>query len=346
VGVNGSGDWNLTVLTDVSGVNNVTVFFDGNNYYNSFVYSTNFNVNKNITNSSINAGNVHLGKTVVISGQLDNYTCITSVNVTVDGHRYIVNVNSTGAWSFNYITTRVGSIKAIVSFNGNNNFTSFNNEAVFKVLDNKVSTVFSSVGGKMSTNGKMKLVATLKTSSGKRLSGKVVKFYYGKYYLGCAKTNSLGTATLYYKFKVTGKRTVKVVFGGDNSYYYSYRYSSVSVPKYPVVLINKASHKGSLLTVHSNVYNYGTHTVKFKLYFELPKNFYLSIARSYTGSVSYSKSKRLVCLSVVLKPGQHLKYVVLMKVKFRHHGTYAIKTVTNKKYITLITNNKLNALRI
>ncbi|KZX14488.1 bacterial Ig-like domain protein [Methanobrevibacter cuticularis] len=92
---------------------------------------------KNSTNSTIvvSPNPVSIGENITVSGVLANFTGITSVNVTVDGNFFTnVAVDGSGYWELNYTTNRIGTdLEVIVSFVGNDNYTSFSNVANFNV---------------------------------------------------------------------------------------------------------------------------------------------------------------------------------------------------------------------
>ncbi|KZX15997.1 bacterial Ig-like domain protein [Methanobrevibacter cuticularis] len=133
VNVDGSGGWSLNYTTNRTGSINVTVSLFGNGNFFDFSNSTTFAVNKNSTNSTVVVGNVQIGENATISGVLANFTGVTSVNVTVDGNIQLVNVDGTGGWSLNYTTNHTGTFDIVVSFAGNENYTSFSNYTSFNV---------------------------------------------------------------------------------------------------------------------------------------------------------------------------------------------------------------------
>ncbi|BBL62579.1 hypothetical protein MarbSA_16190 [Methanobrevibacter arboriphilus] len=88
------------------------------------------------TNSSIIVSDVSIGDTVVISGQLSNYTGdgSDSLTVIVDRNTHSVSINSTGGWNLSYLTNLIGNITVTVSFNGNESYTAFTNTTSFVVV--------------------------------------------------------------------------------------------------------------------------------------------------------------------------------------------------------------------
>ncbi|MCC7561962.1 MAG: hypothetical protein KO253_03930 [Methanobrevibacter arboriphilus] len=140
--IGSNGSWNLNYTTKTTGNITIIVTYLGNDNYTGFSNSTIFEVFKNSTNSSIVVGpGVTVNKNVSISGQLDNYTGISSVNVTVDGNLYTnVSVNVTGGWNLTYTTYSTGVITVVVSFVGDDNFNAFSNSSDFTVDKNSINS--------------------------------------------------------------------------------------------------------------------------------------------------------------------------------------------------------------
>ncbi|BBL61685.1 hypothetical protein MarbSA_07250 [Methanobrevibacter arboriphilus] len=104
-----------------------------------------FSESKLDTNSTIivNHSSVNIGENVTFSGQLANYTGISSVNVNIDGNTQSVNINSTGGWNLNYTTIRIGNITVTVSYLGNDNYNGFTNNTSFEVFKNSTNSTIS-----------------------------------------------------------------------------------------------------------------------------------------------------------------------------------------------------------
>ncbi|WP_143746183.1 beta strand repeat-containing protein, partial [Methanobrevibacter arboriphilus] len=169
------------------------------------------------TNSSIIVSNdpVSIGNNVTISGQLDNFTGIAGVNVTVDGNLYTdVSVNGTGGWNFNYTTNRTGTITVTVSYVGNDNYTGFTNSTSFEVLRN-------------STNSSI-IVASVQIGTNVIISGELEGYVGngsdiltvsvdGNVYNNVT-INSTGGWSLNYTTNRTGNITVNVTYAGNYNY--------------------------------------------------------------------------------------------------------------------------------
>ncbi len=148
--INSTGGWNLTYLTNRTGNITVTVNYLGNDNYTAFTNTTSFEVLKNGTNSTILVDDVHVGDTAVITGQLANYTGISSVNVTVDGIVYSdVVVDSIGGnWTVSHLTNHTGTYNVIVEYTEleTGNFTGFINSTSFDVLKNSTNSTIDVFG--------------------------------------------------------------------------------------------------------------------------------------------------------------------------------------------------------
>ncbi|OQD58050.1 hypothetical protein MBBAR_29c00010, partial [Methanobrevibacter arboriphilus JCM 13429 = DSM 1125] len=162
---------------------------------------------------------VQIGTNVTISGELEGYVGNGSdiLTVSVDGNVYDnVIINSTGGWSLNYTTNRTGNITITVSYAGNENYTSFNNNTNFNV--NKLAT-YSSIDlsddfrvGKTTVISGVLLDEEDNTIADSELEITID----GKKHL--VKTNYNGYWYLTYKPKSTGKTTVVLNFNGDAKY--------------------------------------------------------------------------------------------------------------------------------
>ncbi|MDR1721862.1 MAG: Ig-like domain-containing protein, partial [Methanobrevibacter sp.] len=290
-------------------------YLEGHSTYNDFSNSSSFDVLKNSTNSTItlSSNSVFIGENVTISGHIDNHTGVDFVNVTVDGNRHTVPVDSSGNWNLTYTTNRSSvvssslgasnNIPVVVSYVGNDNLTSFINKTSFIVkkrdlnvsvdipkgdvgdeinitirLNGSVNTTTDVVIGNTTykdvkfvdgvakipykikdpaekitvsvksndyfngvtvtqsvsfkgtpkvktkvtkaTQGKsVTLKATLLDNHNKPLANKLVKFYLNGKYIGQAKTNSKGVASLKYTPKKAGNYKYTVKFEGDNLYH-------------------------------------------------------------------------------------------------------------------------------
>jgi predicted outer membrane repeat protein len=145
VSVNNGGHWELNYTTNRTGTFDIVVSFADDSNYDAFSNSTTFTVNKNSTNSTIVASPnpVSVGENITVSGQLANYTRVSSINVTIDGMLFNVAVNGSGYWELNYTTNRTGTFDIVVSFAGNENYTSFTNSTSFNVTKLAVNSTIN-----------------------------------------------------------------------------------------------------------------------------------------------------------------------------------------------------------
>ncbi|KZX16546.1 hypothetical protein MBCUT_07800 [Methanobrevibacter cuticularis] len=146
VNVTSTGGWSLNYTTNRTGSINVTVSLSGNDNFFDFSNSTSFTVAKSSTNSTIviSPNPAQISENITVSGQLANYTGIASVNVTVDGTLFNVTVDGSGYWELNYTTNRTGTdLEVIVSFAGDENYTSFTNTTSFDVTKLAVNSTIN-----------------------------------------------------------------------------------------------------------------------------------------------------------------------------------------------------------
>ncbi|KZX16745.1 bacterial Ig-like domain protein [Methanobrevibacter cuticularis] len=167
VAYNSSRNSNFTYLCPVSslGIQTVNASLDGQ-YVNITFYAI-----KNSTNSTIviSPNPAQIGENVTVSGVLANHTGIDFVNVTVDGTLFNVTVDGSGYWELNYTTNRSGTLDIVVSFSGNDNYTSFSNGSIFNVTKANVTININlpnnaTYGGNSTINGNI-------TSNGNLING-------------------------------------------------------------------------------------------------------------------------------------------------------------------------------
>ncbi|KZX17804.1 hypothetical protein MBCUT_00990 [Methanobrevibacter cuticularis] len=218
--VDGSGYWELNYTTNRTGTGlEVIVSFAGDGNYDAFSNSTTFTVNKNTTNSTIivNPNPAHIGENVTISGQLANHTGVGFVNVTVDGNFFTdVIVDVSGYWELNYTTNRTGTFDVVVSFAGNENYTSFTNSTSFNVTklvvnstvnipnDVKVGKIITFDGVLVDEDDNPIANAPINVTVG----GKVYSL----------TTDSNGRWSLTYKPTHTGNVNIMVDYAGNDNY--------------------------------------------------------------------------------------------------------------------------------
>ncbi|MBF4467960.1 MAG: hypothetical protein ISP01_01010, partial [Methanobrevibacter arboriphilus] len=307
--INSTGGWNLTYLTNRTGNITVTVTYLGNDNYTAFSNTTSFEVLKNSTNSTILVDNVHVGDTAVITGQLDNFTGIGSVNVTVDGNLYDnVIVDSIGGnWTVEHLTNHTGTYAVTVEYTESDtgNFTGFINSTSFNV--SKLATTSSINIPSNVKVGKPFTVSGVLTSGGKPLANtSVLVIVDGKTYK--VTTNSLGVWKLSYTPKKAGKSTMKVSFAGNNDYLgfnVSKTFKVVGKAKISIVKISKLVKVGKYrgFNLYSKIYtikNLGS-VVGSKDYVKYFKNWYLEKLSKNSKIVKYQFSTKSRILKVQVK---------------------------------------------
>ncbi|KZX14502.1 hypothetical protein MBCUT_20740 [Methanobrevibacter cuticularis] len=197
----------------------------GNNTLNASLDAayniTSFIATKASTNSTIvvNPNPAQIGENVTVSGVLANHTGIGFVNVTVDGTLFAnVTVDVSGYWELNYTTNRTGTdLEVIVSFAGNENYTSFTNTTNFNVT-------------KLGANSTVNIPRTVKTGKTITIDGVLVDengnpianapinvTVDGKVY--SLTTDSNGRWSLTYKPTHTGNVNIMVDYAGNDKYF-------------------------------------------------------------------------------------------------------------------------------
>ncbi|KZX16358.1 hypothetical protein MBCUT_09100 [Methanobrevibacter cuticularis] len=217
VAVDVSGYWELNYTTNRTGTDlEVIVSFAGDGNYDAFSNSTTFIVNKNNTNSTIVVGNVQIGENVTVSGHLANYTGINSVDVTVDGTLFTVLVDGFGDWSLNYTTNRTGNLTVVVSFVGNENYTSFTNSTNFNVTKLAINSTIN-IPSNVKVGKTITIDGVLVDENGNPIANAPINVTVdGKVYT--LTTDSNGRWSLTYKPTQTGSIDIAVDYTGNDEY--------------------------------------------------------------------------------------------------------------------------------
>ncbi|WP_157082411.1 beta strand repeat-containing protein [Methanobrevibacter cuticularis] len=233
------GYWELNYTANRTGTDlEIVVSFAGDSNYDAFSNSTTFTVAKNSTNSTIvvSPNPAQIGENVTVSGQLANFTGIGFVNVTVDGNLFTdVIVDVSGYWELNYTSNRTGTdLEIVVSFAGNENYTSFTNTTSFNVTklavnstinipkDVKVGKIITIDGVLVDENGNPLANAPIAVTVG----GKVYSLI----------TDSNGRWSLTYKPTHTGNVNVVVDYTGNDEYFSYTNTTTFNVVKGQVIV--------------------------------------------------------------------------------------------------------------
>jgi len=190
----------------------------------SSVHNQNLNLKSTVeivpTSLSVSSFSSFYGKTTLLKATLNTKTSFAvgkTINFYLNGI-YIGNgkVDSNGIATLSYKSNYVGKKTFTAKFNGGlTNLAS--NSATGAVTKSKVTSSITKFVGKFNKKGYIKV--TLKDQNKKVLAKKTVKFYIKGKYVGKAKTNNKGVATLNLKkVKFKGKVSVVAKFNTDAFY--------------------------------------------------------------------------------------------------------------------------------
>ncbi len=218
------GNWTVSHLTNHTGVYIVTVEYTGSDTgnYTSFTNTTSFTVLKNSTNSTIVVpSGVHVGDNAVITGQLDNYTGIGFVNVTVDGILYsdVVVDSNGGNWTVSHLTNHTGVYIVTVEYTGSDtgNYTSFTNTTSFEV-NNKLATNSSiNIPGSVKFNQTVLISGVLTDENNNTISGANLEVIVDGESFNVT-TDSVGVWGLNYTPEHSGVFNLSLFYQGDSRY--------------------------------------------------------------------------------------------------------------------------------
>ncbi|WP_158082533.1 Ig-like domain-containing protein, partial [Methanobrevibacter arboriphilus] len=219
--INFTGGWSLNYTTNRTGNITVTVSYVGNENYTSFTNVTSFLVAKNGVNSSINIpSDVKVGDSIIIDGVLSdengNPIANTTITVIIDGENFNVTTADNGSWNLNYTPTYAGDFTINVTWEGNDNYTSFTNNTNFTVT--KLATYSSiDISGDFRIGKTTVISGVLLDEEDNKIADSELEITIdGKKHL--VKTNYNGYWYLTYKPKSIGKTTVVLNFNGDTKY--------------------------------------------------------------------------------------------------------------------------------
>ena len=150
-----NGEFSFVYTTSVVGINNVTVYYNGNNTYNNTQSNTTFTVNPHTTNVTVpEIANTTIGKTVLINGtltdELGQVVANVEVIITVNGKNYTASTDADGKYAYNYTTGMAGENSVTVTFVGNKNILGTSNSTTFnvtKILTNTTANITSPRAG-------------------------------------------------------------------------------------------------------------------------------------------------------------------------------------------------------
>nr|WP_302578574.1 hypothetical protein [Methanobrevibacter arboriphilus] len=183
--------------------------------------SLTFSASKINTNSTIISPNeIHVGDNAVITGQLANYTGISSVNVTVDGILYSdVVVDSTGGnWSVSHLTNHTGTYNVIVEYTEleTGNYTGFTNTSSFEVT--KLATNSSiNIPGSVNFNQTVLISGVLTDENNNTISGANLEVIVDGESFNVT-TDSVGVWGLNYTPEHSGVFNLSLFYQGDSRY--------------------------------------------------------------------------------------------------------------------------------
>jgi len=249
-----TGVWSVTYTPFAAGNVNVTVTWGGDDTYEGFTNTTSFNVNKLSPNLTVNVpSNVTVGQTININGTLTDQSgnpfANTTLTVTIGNETFNVTTDANGNWNQNYTPTLGGSINVVASWEGNDVYANFNNNAPLNV--NKITTnltitvpnhVVLGVGvvsqsqltdgnvnsisganagyveGKSNTGETVTFSSRLTDNTGNPLSGATINFYVNGIIIGSSVTDSNGVATINHTFTQVGNYIATAEFNGNGSH--------------------------------------------------------------------------------------------------------------------------------
>lgn len=199
--------------------------YDGNSTYNNITSSsTSVTVNKGTPSltSSISSGNIVVGNSVTISGNLSyGGAALNGASIKIyQGNSLLDTVTTDSSGNYNKSTTinSSGTFSFYASFEGNSNYNSASSSAVSTTAKyNSSITVGCNTGA---TNPGAYVTASGYLTSGSGINGQTVYIYCGGTYKGSCTTNSSGYYSFgFYLNNSAGSQTIQAVYSETTSYY-------------------------------------------------------------------------------------------------------------------------------
>jgi len=209
----------INYTTNIPGLVPVNGVYNGNGAYPITILSGRLNIDKVVVNSTVNAPNTKINKTINITGVLtdENGTIVSNVdiNVTVNGIVILTTTNSTGVWNLVYIPRNAGNVSVSVDWAGNDTYFGFFNSTTFSVA--KLGTSISVVASDSKIGQTINISGVLVDENGNQIANaKVSVIVDGKTYT--VITDSNGRWNLPYTPTRAGNIDVLVSFAGNNTY--------------------------------------------------------------------------------------------------------------------------------
>ncbi|MBF4469426.1 MAG: Ig-like domain repeat protein [Methanobrevibacter arboriphilus] len=261
------------------------------------------------------------------------------VNGILIGTSDVINGKASINWNVNIAS---GRYDVYYEYVGVSNYLNSNTSNFVNISNLGTSLTMSNTKGTYAKTTVLK--ATLKDINGKAIVGRYVKFYVNNKYVGQAKTNSQGLASLNYKVASTGSFTVKTTFASDNSYKNSSVSSKLSVPKLSKVKIkNSYTVKGKKITFKTLLANLGPDKSSLVISYKLPKGVKLLKRSLSSGLVKYNKRTGILSWTVKNLKLSKSKSAILTVSLSAKKGKYYIKNSVKKSAGSLVSGN--NALK-
>jgi len=130
---------------------------------------------------------------------------------------YTAKTNAAGVATFKYIFKTRNAHKIVVKFAGDTKLLASNSKTLSLTPKDKTTTSLAKFKAKYKKTATLK--ATLKNHKNKAIANKYLKFYANNKYLGQAKTNAKGVATLTKTIPVKGSVKFVAKYAGDKTYH-------------------------------------------------------------------------------------------------------------------------------
>ena len=213
--------FNYTFKSKIIGINNITIRYDGNDWYTPCTINTSFNIEKEdviVIPDPINE--VPAGINTTITGIFKESTGETisnsNVKIIVNGEKYYSKTDKSGRFNISILVTKVGTNNLSVGYSGNAKYNAYEYNTTFIVGKQNVIVTNDPVK-EVPAGTNVTITGTFTTNLGKTISNSNVRVIVnGVKYL--AKTDKNGKYNLSVLVTKVGVNNLSVGYSGNAKY--------------------------------------------------------------------------------------------------------------------------------
>ena len=219
--IEGLAEINYTAIGEDGDLIPINGSYNGIGDYDIIINAGQLRIVKIASNSTINAKNITIGKSVTIYGvardEDGNILANTQLTITISGKTYTVTTNNAGEWTLTHTPTKVGNFDVSVTWAGNGTHYGFTNTTKFNVAKRNIIVTITVTENK---DGSITIIANATyEDDGSPASDYPVDFILDGKIIGTGITDENGIATLTIPAnKISdGPHTITVIVDGGET---------------------------------------------------------------------------------------------------------------------------------